>query len=145
MTQAPRGSPENRPCSVTSKRAMRNDRDSSSYTVPEAIPANDRLYWTSPRRRVRHRRDATGAPTETQASFGVASPPRHANACHKAINPRGMGQSPHPETRSCSFFLTHGHSGVTAVFVRQLRGPHLSTCPLMKQAVEHRADSGDIS
>ena len=69
------------------------------------------------------RRDATRAPTQRPECVGGAEPPsRHSGG--KAINPGSARAEP-----SQVFKLLFMSQSVNAVLVRQLFGPHLSTCP----------------
>ena len=97
---SPRWTSENRPYVDTSKPANGAEPEQeylyraggglASIFFDKTSPA--RFILAKPGRRIRQRRDATGAPTQRPEWLGRRKPPRqphHSGA--KAINPRGLG------------------------------------------------------
>jgi len=107
------------------------NQNKSIYTPCEAPRAN--IFWrsgrsgfilTSPGRKIRHRRDATGAPTQRPEWLGAATaaPPARQPFWRECDKSQGHGDRVPIKRSSCPY-------EAAAALVRQLRGPHLSTWP----------------
>jgi len=88
------------------KRPTQPSQDKSIYTAAEAVPANflhevslKGFILARPGRRIRLRRDATGAPTQRPEWRGGASRPVWRNSGEKAVNPRGLGTESPSKTK----------------------------------------------
>src|SRR5262249_2293363 len=110
---------------ATSKPA--NGADPEHFYLYIAYARRARIFWhgkgdglilSSPGRRIRQRRDATGAPTSGRNAGAARAAPVRSHSGGKALNPGSARAEPsHQESQPLH--------DVAAVLVRQLRGPHL--------------------
>ena len=84
------------------------------------------LILTSPGRRIRQRRDATGAPTQRPEWLGAAqAAPASCHSGAKAINPRGLGTES-PSKREHFIVFSAALIGIASVIVDQRKYGHRS-------------------
>ena len=133
----PRGTPENRPMRDTSKPANGRDQNKGCYTSPAVRPAilffcygPIRPILAAPGRRIRLRRDATGAPLQVPAYHaGRRRRPGLSIGWPESAKSREREGSALAFKKLLSLLGSGGFQLTEAVLVRQLRGPHLSTWP----------------
>lgn len=129
--RCPRGTPENRPTGDVSKPANEKGRTAVvithrlvcrqefSFSVPSALPILD-----STGRRIRLRRDATGAPTQGRNGAGGASRPTTAILAESVKSREREGRV--LAVRKAAFLMVQLSA---ATLVRQLFGPHFRMWP----------------
>ena len=150
--RTPRGTPENRPMRDASKPANEVEAGQMQYRyiytlAPMAATRKIAFdaYWpilVGPGRRIRQRRDATGAPIQRPECGngawrgGASRPSKTSYSGGKAVNPRGMGtESP---SKKAFFRMDRGEAvrvsyhwaapvALAADLVRRLRAPHFRT------------------
>jgi len=128
----PRGTSENRPMRDTSKAANGREAGQGCYTAPKPSPAiqfrvsgGSRPILDAPGRRIRLRRDATGAPSRCRNGGAGASRPAPPPFWREGVKSREREGSVLASKEPVSLCV----QSAAAVLVRQLRGPHLSTWP----------------
>ena len=137
VVEGPRGTPENRPMRDTSKPANGRDQNKGCYTSPAVRPAilffcygPIRPILAAPGRRIRLRRDATGAPLQVPAYHaGRRRRPGLSIGWPESAKSREREGSALAFKKLLSLLGSGGFQLTEAVLVRQLRGPHLSTWP----------------